>query len=222
MMVDIVEPSALLGLLQLADSAIPVGSAAHSFGLETLCEDAVLEPGNLHRFLRDFLEETARMEAVFVRRAWRRKSWRELRELNDELSARKPSRESRDASLTLGRRLAELVSAWMGAVVVEAGAESGLHYSIAFGAAGAALGAPEDASVLAYLQQAVAGMISSCQRLMPLGQTAASTMLWYLRGAIAGAADAALTLDEEVTCFSPLPELSSMRHGTLETRLFIS
>jgi urease accessory protein len=218
MMVDIVEPSALLGLLQLADSAVPVGSAAHSFGLETMCEEGTLEPGIIHRFLRDFLEETAQLEAVFVRRAWWRKSWRELRELNAELSARKPARESRDASLTLGRRLAELVNVWMGAAVVDAG----LHYSIAFGAAGAALGVPEDASVLAYLQQSVIAMVSCFQRLMPLGQTAASKMIWDLRGAIARTAGAALTLDEEVTCFSPLPELSSMRHGTLETRLFIS
>jgi urease accessory protein UreF len=43
-----------------------------------------------------------------------------------------------------------------------------------------------------------------------------------LRGAMIRAAQPALTLAEEVTCFSPLPELSSMRHGTLETRLFIS
>jgi urease accessory protein len=60
-----VGPSALLGLLQLADSAVPVGSAAHSFGVETLCEEAVLGPGNIHQFLRDFLQETAQMEAVF-------------------------------------------------------------------------------------------------------------------------------------------------------------
>jgi urease accessory protein len=215
MMVDTVEPAALLGLLQLADSAVPVGSAAHSFGLETLCEEAILEPGNIHQFLRNFLEETAQMEAVFVRRAWPRKNWRAL---NDELSARKPARESREASLTLGRRLAELVNVWIGATVVD----PGLHYSVAFGAAGAALGVLEEASVLAYLQQSVTAMVSCFQRLMPLGQTAASTMIWDLRGAIARAAGAALTIDEEVTCFSPLPELASMRHRTLETRLFIS
>src|SRR5580658_1851357 len=130
MMVDTVEPAALLGLLQLADSAVPVGSAAHSFGLETLCEEAILEPGNIHQFLRNFLEETAQMEAVFVRRAWPRKNWRAL---NDELSARKPARESREASLTLGRRLAELVNA-----VAALDIPANLHYPIAFGAACAA------------------------------------------------------------------------------------
>ena len=90
MMVDTVEELALLGLIQLADSAIPVGAAAHSFGLETLVEDGVLMPENLESFLREYLEETGLMESVFVRLAWRRIG---LRELNDELSARKPARE---------------------------------------------------------------------------------------------------------------------------------
>ena len=109
MMVDIVEDSALLGLLQLADSAIPVGSAAHSFGLETLCEEGLLGPAIFSRFVRDHLEETGRLEAVFVRHARTAR----VAELNEELSARKLARESREASLKLGRRFAELVNGWV-------------------------------------------------------------------------------------------------------------
>jgi urease accessory protein len=209
------EDFALLGLMQLADSAVPIGSAAHSFGLEALSEEGSLDPGNLAEYLRNYLEETGLVEAVFVRRAWRQKAWREL---NDELSARKLARESRQASLTLGRRMAELVNGWLGASIIE----SGLHSCITFGAACAALGVSEQAAVLAYMQQSVTAMVSSCQRLMPLGQTAASRMIFDLRPAIARAARAALVVDEEVPCFSPLPELSSMRHSMLETRLFIS
>ena len=218
MMVKIMEEFALLSLLQLADSAIPVGSSAHSFGLETLAEDGVLTPEHLEPFLRGYLEESGLMEAVFVRRGWNACSADALRGMSAELSARKPARESRDASLALGRRLAGLVNGWLGHDAIE----SGLHYSVAFGAACASAGVPENDAVLACLQQSVTALVSSCQRLMPLGQSAASKIIWDLRGAIAHAAKTALACDEEVPCFSPLPELASMRHGALETRLFIS
>lgn len=208
------DPTALLRLLQLGDSALPVGAAAHSFGLETLVCEGTLRPENLEAFLNDYLEEAGALEACFVRRAWKQS---DLRELNDELSARKPARESRDASMKLGRRFAELVNRLAGALVIPAD----LHYCIAFGAAGGAWQIPQGAVVLAYLQQSVAGMVSACQRLMPLGQSAASKIIWNLNAAIARAA-ARETNVEEVWCFSPLPELGSMRHGLIEPRLFIS
>jgi urease accessory protein len=129
------------------------------------------------------------------------------------LSARKLARESREASLKLGRRFAELVNGMLEQSLLE----TGLHYCIAFGATGAALGIPGDAVVLAYLNQSIAGLVSACQRLMPLGQAAASRILWNLKPAIVRA-----SLTEEASCFSPYLELASMRHGSIETRLFIS
>src|SRR5215471_16934898 len=86
----------LLELLQLADSALPVGGAAHSFGLETLVEEGVLHSQNLAGFLPEYVGECGRLDAVFVRRAWRGK---DAGLLTAELSARRPARESRDASL---------------------------------------------------------------------------------------------------------------------------
>jgi urease accessory protein len=176
--------------------------------------------------LNDHLEETGALEAAFVHRSWRAKgAAREpsLRDISSEFSARKPARESRDASLKLGRRFVELVNAIAGAPALE----TELHYCVAFGAAGALLGVAEKAVVLAYLHQSMAGLISACQRLMPLGQLAASKILWSLKPAIARAAQFETkhfetNQCEEVWCFSPYPELASMRHGSLETRLFIS
>jgi urease accessory protein len=193
----------------LADSALPIGAAAHSFGLETLVEERAVEPMSLERFFADHLEESGTMEANFVARAFRE----DAGPLSAEFGARRPARESRDASLKLGRRFAGLVNSVSGVVIAD-----DLHYPVAFGAAGAALEIQERAVVLAYLQQSITGLISACQRLMPLGQIAASRILWNVKPSILRAA----LSTGEISCFNPLPELASMRHGSIETRLFIS
>ena len=100
-------------------------------------------------------------------------------------------------------------------VRISSGASGAVDAS--FGAAGAALGIPVDPVALAYLNQSITGLVSACQRLMPLGQVAASRILWNLKPAIARG-----SLSEEASCFSPYLELASMRHGSIETRLFIS
>ncbi len=55
---------ALLRLMQLADSALPIGTTAHSFGLETLVAEGNLHVAQLEFFLRDYLAEAAGIESA--------------------------------------------------------------------------------------------------------------------------------------------------------------
>jgi urease accessory protein len=136
----------LLDLLQLADSALPIGAAAHSFGLEMLAEEGCLCAETAESFFCDYLAEAGVLEASFVRRAWRGE---DAQLLNDEFCARRMARESREAAQKLGRRFSQLISALLGTAAVP----DSLSYPIAFGVAGAQLGIDEEAIAAAYLSR---------------------------------------------------------------------
>ncbi len=230
-----------LQLQHLADSALPIGATAHSFGLETLVTEGILTVERLPSILRDYLSEGGRQEAAFCRAAHNlscntrtptdisdQERWLELNRL---LSARKAARESRDASVALGRRFLQLVCQLDTWPIIENAWETAkqaqveVHYANAFGLTGGALELEATVVVSVYLHQSLAGLISACQRLLPLGQTQASKILWNLKPnivKISAELDEAENPCEETPCFMPLLDISSMRHPFLDTRLFIS
>jgi len=221
----------VLQLLQLADSALPVGSMSHSLGLETLIFDEDIDssvqkcPGSLTGYLQDSLSESLLMEAVFCREAHGRAlQGKPVCDLNQQNSARKQARESREASLAIGRRFARLAAALHSAPALSAlaGLEE-LHHSVAFRYTLGILAIDADLTVSAFLHQTVISLISAAQRLLPLGQTLASRMAWDLKPAILETVERSRSLSfSTVGSFAHLPELASMRHRCLPTRLFIS
>jgi urease accessory protein len=190
----------------------------------------------LPAFLRTLVWESGVLEASYCTAACRialagfPEGWlNEWLHLNEGLSARKPARESRDASAAMGRRFLEL------ALELEplenlitarnAARESAVpvHSSAAFGLVAGALTLPPAEAGAAYLLQSFTGLVSACQRLLPLGQSGAHQILWDLQHAILQAADkACATPPDEVPAFTHGMDLASMRHSQLPTRLFIS
>lgn len=227
---------AYLRLMHLADSALPIGALAHSFGLESLASTEILHAGNLADFLEGYLQEAGMVESVACRAAFRMvhaieqdASCLPWIELNDHLGALKPARESRDGSAALGRNFLNAVLALGDFPALRQAREalhqsgSAIHHCAAFGLASAVLGIGEDRAVLAYLHQMIASLVSACQRLMPLGQTGATRILWNLKPAMLESANESknCTLDE-VSSFMPLLDFAAMEHPALTTRLFVS
>jgi urease accessory protein len=234
--VSLPEDLAHLQLLHLADSALPIGSLAHSFGLESLVSAEILQVDDLPNFLQGYLQEAGMLEAAALREAFQLAAgnspvflparWIAI---NDLLSALKPARESRAASATLGRNFLRAVLGVAGKPCLRqawessAAAESLIHQSAAFGLVSAALEFDEGRSVLAFLHQMAANLVSACQRLLPLGQSQAMHILWNLKLALAevAARSAGCSL-EMASCTMPLLDWGAMEHTALSTRLFVS
>ena len=226
-------------LLHIADSALPIGALAHSFGLESLVDSQLLMAKHLPTFFRAYLDEAGFLEAVFCRagfslagvgQGFAASRWIEW---NDRLSALKPPREARWGSAVLGQNFLNLVCAMEDLPVVRealaASRDSGdgkramIHHSLAFGLVGGALGIEADRLTFAYLHQAIGSLVSACQRLLPLGQTEAARILWNLKPAmIETAARSARCAPEDACCFTPLLDWGAMEHPALTTRLFSS
>jgi urease accessory protein len=225
-----------LRLTHLADSALPIGGLAHSFGLEALVSAGMLPPSDLEHFFAGYLQEGGMLDAVACRNAFQLlrlerggldvRSWLGLNEL---ISARKPARESRAGSAALGRNFLGLVLSTGDYPALldarEASFRSGglIYHAAAFGLVSAAMAFEENLTVLAFLQQVMISFISTCQRLMPLGQTDAMKILWNLKPHVVQAARVSEGVAlSDCSSFMPLLEWGAMEHPYLTTRLFIS
>ncbi len=222
------ELAGFLYLQQLADSALPIGGASHSFGLESLADAGLLTPANLERFLIGYLEETGKLEAGYCVRSSNPSSLDEWFGWNAELGARKPARESREGSAAMGRRFLRLAAHVSGLELLQQAADSmdrdcsEVHLAACFGLVAGAIGVDPELGAAAYLQQSVGALVSASQRLMPLGQTRAQEILWNLKPAIADAAAQAVRGTRRPGAFTPLVDTLSARHPSLHTRLFMS
>jgi urease accessory protein len=181
-----------LCLLQIADSALPIGGYTHSWGLEAaIARRLVHDPESLEgwtgRWLRTCLGP---LEGVLVAsscRAARAGRPEDLFELNRRAEASILPPSIRGASREMGQQMLALGATWawsapgLARLMNPRPAEDGpWHHAIVFGWLGALAGCDPQEVLTAYLHQAALGMIGAGVRAIPVGHTHGQQVLAYL------------------------------------------
>ena len=225
-----------LRLLQLGDSALPIGGYSHSWGLEAAIErNLVRDAQGLERWTRLWLRHAVGpLEGIVVAApsAAALVDSAPPDEANGLLWASLIPPTLRHASRDLGEQLLALAEVWpwaAGAVATlrrlgqERSPPPQWHHAPVFATLAAAAGATPVEAVAVYLHQAALGVISAGVRAIPIGHTHGQQILARLHDDILALADELAERDLE-TAGSNCPAYEVLCHAQsrLYTRLFRS
>jgi urease accessory protein len=219
-------------LLQTSDALFPTGAYAHSLGFEEYARLAgVCDESGLRTFVEEhLLPALATLELPYLRFA--HESADDLRGLcavDREISAWKLAKETREASVTIGRRRLAAVRAvnemprYAEFAAAIAGGEAHGHHLTVCAVQAAGEGFPLHAALTAYSYQTIGGMCSAALKIIRIGQDGCQRVLRHSLTATDAVIRASLAVERDDTgWFDPLLEISSMRHEFANERLFIS
>jgi urease accessory protein len=189
-----------LGLLQLSDSALPIGGYTQSWGLEAaIARGLVHDPETLERWTARWLRASlGPFEGVLVASAFRAAQADDpagLAELNRIADASIVPPSTRLASREMGDQLMGLGATWawssdrLGVILRRLpDGSGGWHHPVAFGLLGAVSGGGLEDVLTAFLHQAALAMLAAGVRAVPVGHTHGQQALAYLHDEIRGLA----------------------------------
>ncbi|MHA6261004.1 urease accessory protein UreF [Sporosarcina sp. CAU 1771] len=232
--VDMHINTGFLHLMQIHDSAFPIGTYTQSYGMETFIqEDLIHSKESLIEYCQSFLvHNLAYGDAILIQEAYKAAKEGNLEKLLslDELcGAIKLAKESRDASINVGKQFLRTVSPlnefplitdWQ--LMIKNGEAKG-HYAVVFGIYCALNEVDCNQAVTMYLYSTINGLIQNAVRAVPFGQNTGVQVLHELLGSIVDTAKIVYSLTEKDIANNALSvELASMKHEYLYSRLFIS
>jgi len=222
-------------LLQLFDPTLPIGAYAHSAGLETYTQNGkVKNKKDALVFIKQYLHQNFLYnDAAFFCFAWKfslEENWDSISTLDQEATALKSAKESREASLKLGSRLIRVAESWNSAFPVLNAYKEKIqakeclgHVAIVFGILAHELKIPLLEALKAYYYNTASGMVTNCAKLIPIGQQEAQSILFELKEDLEILANQTMALKyEDIGRCAVGFEIRAMQHEKLYSRLYMS
>jgi urease accessory protein len=214
-----------LHLLHLSSPALPVGAYAYSQGLEYAVEAGWVEGDALRDWLSDGLQlGLAHLDLPILLRAsaaTREKDLQALSSWNDRILANRETRELLLEDQQIGAALWRLLRALLPEEPPQLAQTPA--YALAFAFACESWQVPDDDACAAFCFSWLENQVTAATKLVPLGQTAAQTLLLELLEEIPAAiATAQNVADDSIGVSLPGLALASCFHEHQHTRLFRS
>lgn len=221
--------TSLVILLHLCDSLFPIGSFAHSDGLEAATSTGqVGSADHLRAWMEATLSETLRfLEGPAVHRAWHAFSHREFRAIvamDDEVYALRPSSAGREATRAMGARL---LKTWQQIRPCDdlqrlLSERASVTLPVAFGAVSSASAISDRAAVEGFMYTRLSAVVSAAMRLMSIGQLEGHTLLAEALERVPTVAGAVLLDNQPFRIFTPALDIAAMSQQYGHSRLFRS
>ncbi len=223
---------ALLSLLRLTSSALPIGSFAYSQGMEYAVERGwISDAATARAWIAGLLRHAQRYQdmPLFMRlyRAWAAGDAAGVQRWNARLLAARESRELRAEEYNVGTALARLladlgIERAQRQASLDTEVEGGGHLAM-FALACVEWRIPLYDAGCGYLWSWCQNQVAAAVRLVPLGQTDGQRILQELIALIPSVAEDALAIeDDDIGFTAPGLALASARHEGQYTRLFLS
>lgn len=223
----------LLHLLQLSDSALPVGGFSFSNTLESAVACGVVrDVPSLEEYVRAALRVASTTDCVAARVAYEESLMGRLDmavRADEELLLRKLNAEQRQMTLRMGRKLAELAEGVIGGellvrwlAMIRSGEVSGT-YAVTQGVVFAASGVGQRELFSSMLYGTASMMLNAALRLMRLTHHSTQQILYRLWEDVEPLYEHSSGLDlEDMYGFAPQIDLLSSLHERGRSRMFMN